>query len=56
MTDENMLPCSVTASAGIFELRRLLDQLVDPAGAVEQRELGVQVEMDELGHGASQIA
>ena len=45
-----MLPCSVTAIAGIFSFDRLIEQLVDPAGAVEQRELGVQVEVDELRH------
>ena len=45
-----MLPCSVTAIAGIFSFDRLVEQLVDPARAVEQRELGVQVQMDEVGH------
>ena len=50
MIDENMLPCSVIASAGIFELDRTVEQLLDAAGAVEERVLGVQVQMDELGH------
>ena len=50
MTDENMLPCSVTASAGIFSSTASIEQLVDPAGAVEQRELGVQVKVDEVSH------
>ena len=31
-----------------LQLDRFVEQLVDAAGAVEQRELGVQVEMDEL--------
>ena len=31
-----------------LQLDRFVEQLVDPAGAVEQRELGVEVEMDEL--------
>ena len=30
---------------------RLIEQLVDPARAVEQRKLGVEMEMDELRHG-----
>jgi hypothetical protein len=34
-------------------LLRLVEQLVDAACAVEQRELGVQVQMDELGHRAT---
>ena len=38
-----MLPCSVTAIAGIFSATRLIEQLVDAARAVEQRELGVQM-------------
>ena len=50
MTDENRLPCSVTAIAGIFSCRGLIEQFVDPARAVEQRELGVQVQVDEVGH------
>ena len=54
-TDENMLPCSVTASAGIFSFDRLVEQLVDAAGAVEQRELGVQVEVDEVSFTAPSI-
>ena len=33
-----------------LQLHRFVEQLVDAAGAVEQRELGVQVEMDELRH------
>ena len=33
-----------------LQLHRFIEQLVDPAGAVEQRELGVQVKMDELRH------
>ena len=32
------------------QLDRLIEQLLDAAGAVEQRVLGVQVEMDEIGH------
>ncbi len=48
--DENMLPCSVTASAGISSLDGLVEQLLDAAGAVEQRILRVQVQVDELGH------
>ena len=51
-TDENMLPCSVTASAGIFSRCASIQQLVDAAGAVEQRELGVQVKVDEIRHRA----
>ena len=31
-----------------LQLHRLVEQLVDAAGAVEQRELGVQMEVDEL--------
>ncbi len=31
-----------------LQLDRLVEQLVDAAGAVEQRELGVQMKMDEL--------
>ena len=34
-----------------LQLHRLVEQLLDPAGAVEQRVLGVQMEMDEVGHG-----
>ena len=37
----------MTAIAGIFSADRLIEQLVDPARAVEQRELGVQVKVDE---------
>ena len=48
--DENMFPCSVTARAGIFCLDGLLEQLVDPARAVEQRVLGVEVKVNELSH------
>ena len=48
MIDENMLPCSVIATAGIFSSTALVEQLLDPARAVEQRVLGVQVQMDEL--------
>ena len=33
-----------------LQLDRLIEQLVDPARAVEQRELGVQMKMDELRH------
>src|SRR5262249_39942925 len=33
-----------------LQLHRLVEQLVDPACAVEQGELGVQVEMDEFSH------
>src|SRR5215217_5721603 len=33
-----------------LQLHRLIEHFVDPAGAVEQRELGVQVEMYELCH------
>ena len=33
-----------------LELLRLIEQLVDAAGAVEQRELGVQVKVDEVMH------
>ena len=33
----------------------LLQQLVDAAGAVEQRELSVQVKVDELGHSHSMV-
>ena len=32
-----------------LQLDRLVEQLVDAARAVEQRELGVQMEMDEIG-------
>ena len=42
-----MLPWSVMASAFIPKLGGLLDELVDVAGAVEQAELGVQVQVDE---------
>ena len=35
-----------------LQLDRLVEQFVDAAGAVEQRELGVQVKVDELGHDA----
>ena len=45
-----MLPCSVTAIAGIFSFDGLIEQLVDAARAVEQRVLGVQVQVDELRH------
>jgi hypothetical protein len=31
-----------------LQLRRLIEQLVDPARAVEQRILGVQMKMDEF--------
>jgi hypothetical protein len=48
VTAENMLPCSVTASAGIFSSAALVEQFLDAAGAVEQRELGVQVQVDEI--------
>ena len=33
-----------------LQLDALVEQLLDPAGAVEQREFGVQVEMDEFRH------
>ena len=39
-----------------LQLDRLIEQLVDPAGAVEQRELGVQMKMDELSHDRHSIA
>ena len=45
-----MLPCSVTAIAGIFSFDRLIEQLVDPARAVEQRVLGVEMQVNELRH------
>ena len=32
-----------------LQLHRLIEQLVDPAGTVEQRELGVQVKVGEFG-------
>jgi hypothetical protein len=48
-TDENMFPCSVTASAGI-RAGRLVEQLVDAAGAIEQRVLGVEVKVNEFCH------
>ena len=35
-----------------LQLDRFVEQLVDAAGAVEQRELGVQVEVDELSSSA----
>ena len=35
-----------------LQLRRFVEQLVDAAGAVEQRELGVQMKMDELDNHA----
>ena len=50
-TDENMFPCSVTATDFWPSFGRLIQQLLDAAGAVEQRELGVQVEVDEVRHG-----
>ena len=34
------------------QLLRLVEQLLDAAGAVEQRELRVEVEMDEVAHWA----
>ena len=43
-----MLPCSVTATRRHLQLRRPVQQLADPARAVEQRELRVQVKVDEL--------
>ena len=46
-----MLPCSVTASEGMLQVLGLLDQFLDAARAVEQRELRVQVQVNELGHG-----
>ena len=33
-----------------LQLDRLVEQLLDAAGAVEQRELGVQMKMDEVAH------
>ena len=45
-----MLPCSVIATRRHLQLDRAIQQLLDPAGAVEQRELRVQVEMDEISH------
>ena len=33
-----------------LQLDRLIEQLVDAAGAVEQRKLGVQVKMNEFSH------
>ena len=48
-----MLPCSVTASAGILSSTALVQQFVDAAGAVEQRELRVQMQMDEFVHSDS---
>ena len=50
MTAENMLPCSVTATRRHLQLGRPIEQLVDAARAVEQRELGVQVQVDEVAH------
>ena len=55
MTDENMLPCSVTASAGIFSLRGLIEHLVDAARAVEQRELGVTDEGERSFESATRL-
>ena len=35
-----------------LQLHRLVEHLLDPAGAVEQRVLGVEMEMDEVAwHG-----
>ncbi len=45
-----MFPCSVTARAGTFCLDGLLEQFVDPARAVEQRVLGVEMKVNELSH------
>ena len=50
VTAENMLPCSVTATRRHLQLGRPVEQLADAAGAVEQRELRVQVKVDELAH------
>ena len=36
-----------------LQLDRFVEQLVDAAGAVEERELGVQVEVDEVRHSHS---
>ena len=36
---------------GHVQLLHLIEQFVNPAGAVEQREFRVEVEVDELGHG-----
>ena len=38
-----------------LQARRLLQQLVDAAGAVEQRIFGVQVQVDEITHGPGQL-
>jgi hypothetical protein len=35
---------------GHAESRHAIEQLANPAGAVEQRVFGVEVEMDELAH------
>jgi hypothetical protein len=48
-------PCSVTASAGIFSFDGFVEQFVDAAGAVEQRELGVQMEVNEVHHSHSMV-
>ena len=45
-----MLALSVSATAGISSLAAL-DQIGDAQGPIEHRELGVNVEVDELGGG-----
>ena len=47
-TAPNMLPWSVMAMAFMPEAHALVDQLVEPAGPVEEAVLGVQVEVDEV--------
>ena len=38
-----------------LQLPDLIQQLIDPARAIEQRELGVQVKVDEFGHGTEKF-
>ena len=46
------VPWSVSATAGMPSSLAARDELLDTAGAVEQRVLAVHVEMDEIGgHG-----
>jgi hypothetical protein len=45
-----MLPCSVTASAGIFSSAARSSNSPHAARAVEERELRVQMKVDEVVH------
>ena len=51
-TAPKMFPWSVMATAGMPSSGHALAEFFDVAGAIEQGVIGMEVQVDELGHGA----